>query len=234
MFIELVESNRKGKRSLGGTLSSVALHTILISLAIAATANARTEKPEAEVDPGIIFIPQRHEAIPAPRTQPAQPLKHAASAPWEITSPPIVAPVAVATGIPDISPVEAAPIAPTGSNTGVGEPNTGSESPSITGPYTNFQVDREVRAFASNRPPTYPDALRSRGIEGEVYVRFVVDVSGHVDTKTIEMLTPSSPLFMNAVRYSLERARFQPAEAAGRKVAQLVEQRFQFRLDPYE
>jgi hypothetical protein len=49
--------------------------------------------------------------------------------------------------------------------------------------------------------------------------------------KSLEIISASSAPFSNAVRYSLERARFQPAEAAGRKVAQLVEQRFQFRLD---
>jgi protein TonB len=77
----------------------------------------------------------------------------------------------------------------------------------------------------------YPDALRSRGVQGEVFARFVVDASGRVDGKSIEIVSASSPAFANAVRYSLERARFQPAEAAGRKVAQLVEQHFQFRLD---
>jgi protein TonB len=97
---------------------------------------------------------------------------------------------------------------------------------------TQWQVDKEVRALTSNRAPVYPDILRSRGVEGEVFARFVVDESGRVDMKTFEVVSATNPLFANAVRYALERARFQPAEAAGKKVAQLVEQRFQFRLDP--
>lgn len=232
MFIELVESNRKEKRSLSGPFVSVTLHTALISLAIAATANARTDRPKDQVDRRVVYIPQQLVERPAPRNSSIQRRKRTVTTVPETTSPPLIAPTAVATGIPDIAPVVSAPTAPTGAAYGDGEPSRNLGSSSITGPYTNFQVDREVRAFPSNRPPTYPDALRSRGVEGEVYVRFVVDVSGRVDTRSLEILSASSPEFVNAVRYSLERARFQPAEAAGRKVAQLVEQRFQFRLDP--
>ena len=39
-------------------------------------------------------------------------------------------------------------------------------------------------------------------------------------------------LFSRAVRDALARARFTPAEAGGRKVRQLVEQAFTFRIDP--
>jgi protein TonB len=92
-------------------------------------------------------------------------------------------------------------------------------------------VDKEVRAYSSNRIPVYPEILRARGVEGEVFARFVVSESGRVDMKSFEVISATSPAFANAVRYALERARFQPAEAGGRKVAQLVEQRFQFRLD---
>ena len=233
MFIELVESNRKGKRSLGGTLVSVTLHTALISFAIAATANARTERPKPDVIPGVVYVPQQRSPKSARQNKPVQRSQHSPAPVPKITAPTLIAPIAVATGIPEITPLATPAVDPGSIGSGVVAATTGPDSglPSGDGPLTQFQVDREVRAFPSNRPPTYPDALRARGVQGEVYARFVVDASGRVDAKSIEILSASSPAFANAVRYSLEKARFQPAEAAGKKVAQLVEQRFQFRLD---
>ena len=230
MFIELVESKRRRNRSFGGTAASVALHTALISLAIAATATARTdrEKPPTR-DVFIAFVPSRAES-PRPAASRAQPRP---PAPQRPLAAPITPPVAVATGIPESVP---APSLPVGDPIPFSQPVSGAQSEAGTsgeakGPLTHFQVDREVRAFSSNRAPVYPEILRARGVEGEVFARFVVNETGRVDMKSFEVITATSPAFADAVRYALERARFQPAEAGGRKVAQLVEQHFQFRLD---
>ena len=229
MFIELVESQRKPRRSPGGTVASIALHTALISLAIAATASARTERTERRTREVFIrFVP--------PRAQTSQPLARRAAPKTEpqqtAATAPVIPPVAVATGIPEIAPVISLPVgdpAPSSPASGTGTEAGRGEGGS--GPLTQLQVNREVRALRSNRPPIYPEVQRARGVEGEVFARFVVDEKGRVDMKTFEVISASSPAFTNAVRYALERARFEPAEAGGRKVAQLVEQHFQFRLD---
>lgn len=233
MFLELVESNRKSGRSHSGAAASIAVHTAVICLAIAATANARTKRPEAPLPVSKITWVSPRPARPspaAPQVRPAtKPVKNSVS---RMQTAPMVAPVTVPASIPAAS-VDPGPA--TASEPSIGGPvSSTAPEPGIgsgTGPLTAFEVDRPVRALSSSRAPVYPDVLRSRGIEGEVFARFVVDENGRVDMKTIEVITASSPAFSTAVRFSLERARFYPAEAAGRRVAQLVEQHFQFRLD---
>lgn len=230
MSFELVESNRSARRPLGGTMASIALHTAIISAAVVATANARTNREYAPPEARVTYIARpdasagtRVPVKPRPRTV-AQPKP-------SMAAPAIVAPVTVVTGIPEAVP-SSEPAALPGSS-GEAEPGyamngAGTEA---GGPLHAFQVDREVRALRSNSAPVYPELLRSRGVEGEVFARFVVNESGRVEMKTLEILSTTSPAFERSVRYALERARFEPAEANGRTVAQLVEQRFQFRLD---
>lgn len=231
MFVELVESRRKRERSLKGAVASAALHTALILLAIVATGSARTERGSPEIIPDIVYIPQASpRQVSAPITH--SPAKRAASSAVIPSAAPIVAPVAVATGIPDVVPssvpaAEAATQAVEGVGGDGGTVATGSGS----GPLRDFEVDKAVRALSSNRGPVYPEMQRSRGIEGEVIARYIVNESGRVEMNTFEVISASSQAFVSAVRYALERARFIPAEASGRTVAQLVEQRFEFRLD---
>ncbi len=232
MFLELVESSRKSSRSHGGAVASVTVHTALICLAIAATANARTKRTEAPLPrPKITWVTPRpaEPSRGAPHVRPTtKPVTNSVS---QVEAAPMVAPVTVSASIPAVS-VDPGPAT---ASEAVGVPASSAEPvPGMgagTGPRTEFEVDRPVRALLSNRAPIYPDVLRSRGIEGEVFARFIVDENGRVDMKTFEVISASSPAFSAAVSYSLERARFHPAEAAGRRVAQLVEQRFQFRLD---
>lgn len=232
MFVELVESRRKRERSLKGAVASVGLHTALILLAIVATGSARTERGSPEIIPDIVYLPQTSpRQVSAPITH--SPAKRPASSP-AIQSPsaPIVAPVAVATGIPDVVP-SSVPVAEAASQAveGVGGDGGTVATGSGSGPLRDFEVDKAVRALSTNRGPVYPEMQRSRGIEGEVIARYVVNESGRVEMNTFEVISASSQAFVSAVRYALERARFIPAEASGRKVAQLVEQRFEFRLD---
>lgn len=232
MFIKLVESNRKTSRSPAGTVASVALHTGLIVVAIAATANAGTNPDRPIVDPTVVYIPQR---TPEPSVRHvAKPVRQAVKPERVAPAAPLVAPVIVATEIPAATamPTVTDPSAATDAANplaivGAGVPSGGE----ITGPLTALEVDKAVRAFRTNRPPSYPERLRAQGVEGEVLARYVVDERGRVDIRTFEVISASTPAFASTVRSALEQARFEPAEAAGKKVAQLVEQRFQFRLN---
>ena len=94
------------------------------------------------------------------------------------------------------------------------------------------------------RPPqiTYPAGSQSASVEGTVVLQFIVDSTGRVATKTIEdrwpadRPRPSGQLaehyraFLNAVRWGLSAARYQPATLGGCAVPQLVEQPFSFGL----
>jgi protein TonB len=52
-----------------------------------------------------------------------------------------------------------------------------------------------------------------------------------VEQGSVRVPDTSHDLFASAVRDALNRARFKPAEAGGRKVRQLAEQVFTFRIE---
>jgi protein TonB len=97
--------------------------------------------------------------------------------------------------------------------------------------YIEPEVDRPVVRDPLSDGPAYPEALRSKQIEGSVMVRFIVDTLGFADSSSFRVIEATHPGFADAVRSALPRMRFLPAETAGRHVPQLVMQLFRFVLD---
>jgi len=96
--------------------------------------------------------------------------------------------------------------------------------------YSALQVDQMVERYPFSAAPEYPPELSGRGVEGSVDAMFVVDVTGRVDTTTIQVLRSDHPRFTESVRTALGAALFRPATRGGRSVRQLVQQRFSFKL----
>jgi hypothetical protein len=63
-------------------------------------------------------------------------------------------------------------------------------------------------------------------------VQFVVDTLGRVDTMSFAVIETTHAEFAEAVRAVLPAMRFSPAVTASRKVRQLVQQPFLFRILP--
>ena len=61
--------------------------------------------------------------------------------------------------------------------------------------------------------------------------QFVVNEDGRAETSTFKVLKATNDLFASAVRTALPNMRFYAAGVGGKKVKQLVQQSFQFRLD---
>jgi hypothetical protein len=102
--------------------------------------------------------------------------------------------------------------------------------PAANGAYSADVVDRVVTPLNDNPRPVYPRSLQSSGVEADFTVMFVVDSTGRVDEKTLEVPGNVHRLFAEAVRYALVRSRYLPAMLAGRPVRQLVSQEFVFRM----
>lgn len=117
---------------------------------------------------------------------------------------------------------------------GVGEPPAHVDDPNR--PLSEIEVDSTVQLDSAARGPEYPGAMLAQSIEGSVYARFVVDTNGVVDmtTFTLRPSTDSGALthdgFIEAVRDALPGLRYRPAMRAGRRVRQLVDQPFHFRI----
>jgi TonB family protein len=97
---------------------------------------------------------------------------------------------------------------------------------------TVLEVDSAVVREPESAAPDYPAHLLARGIEGFASVRYVVDSTGLVDTLTYRVIQATAPDFAVEVRRVLPAMHFRPALQGGRRVRQLVEQTFRFRIVP--
>ena len=79
-------------------------------------------------------------------------------------------------------------------------------------------------------PPRYPETLRRAGVEGDVVVKFVVDTTGRVDMRSVEVVSATHEAFTLAVRASLGHLRFHPSTVGERKVSALAVMPFRFTL----
>lgn len=105
----------------------------------------------------------------------------------------------------------------------------------ITGDDSAFSV-LEVDSAVSRHPwsaaPEYPAEMLKKKLEGTVFVRYVVDTSGFADATSFEVLRSTHHEFAAAVRIALPDMRFNPARIGRRRVRQLVEQEFSFKITP--
>jgi len=97
---------------------------------------------------------------------------------------------------------------------------------------SEIEVDSTAALDPTAEGPQYPDALLKAGIEGVVYARFIVDSTGYADTLSLRLIDKADPLFVRAVKMALPRMKYRPAVYSGKRVSQLVEQAFAFRIRP--
>jgi len=215
MLETLLESKSRTSRSAGGAVVSVSAHTLLIAGALYATAQARVEPARS---------PQ-----PVRPTAPANAVQSIQSNRRRL----IFVEPNVDIRIPsvDMSNVISRPsdfgpttIGPTGASRG--ESGTAPTS----GAFRADQVERQVALVPGSSPPRYPEVLRSSGVEGQVVAVFVVNELGRAEADSIRFSRSDNRLFEDAVKESLRRMRFVPAEIGGRKVRQLVQMPFLFTL----
>ena len=96
--------------------------------------------------------------------------------------------------------------------------------------YSMLDVEETAVRTAGSAAPVYPAELMVDGKEGGVYLRFVVDTMGRADAASIEVLRSSHPAFTQSVRQALPLMLYTSATISGRRVRQLVEQNFEFRI----
>ena len=235
MFNNLLESKPKKEKRGGGTVTSVIVHSILVGLAVYATANAaiRNEKPKQEK---IDFVETPKDEPPPPKEEPPPP-----PPPDVVVAPPppkgfqvLTAPVEIPDVIPDIDlskkVTDEADFSGKGVAGGVAKGKEGGAVVQSDQPYFEFQVEKPVVPAPGSISPRYPDMLRQAGVEGEVLAQFVVDTTGKAEAGSLKILKSSHDMFVQSVKNALPQMKFIPAEVGGRKVKQLVQQPFTFSI----
>jgi TonB family protein len=228
MLERLLESKPNGSRSTAGAIASVTTHTALIAAAVFATAQARVQpRAPAEIMRPVYFPPSTPK-VHTPRSMPAAPTRPVdghrmifVGTHIDIAIPPI-----------DITTVVSKPEDFGSASAGVLRPDgVEPQTRDYGSPFRADQVDRQVGLIPGARPPAYPEALRSGGIEGKVMVEFIVDELGRPVQGSIRVVQSDNDLFADAVRVALGRLRFTPAEVGGKRVSQLVQMPFVFTLN---
>lgn len=97
---------------------------------------------------------------------------------------------------------------------------------------TEIEVDSTAALDPTAEGPVYPKDLMDAGVQGVVYAQFIVDSTGYADTLTMQVLEKVPSQFVQAVRTALPRMKYKAAMFAGRRVPQLVQQAFVFRIQP--
>jgi protein TonB len=233
MFSELIESKRKVQKNPAGTLTSIVVHSILIALVVTVTARAGTNDEEETREEQVSFVELPKNEPPPPEPEPAPP-------PPDVVAPPppkgfqvLTAPVEIPDVLPEIDLskkiTDEADFSGKGVAGGVAKGVVGGTGPTDQ-PYFEFQVEKPVLPREGNPSPQYPEMLRSGNVQGEVLAQFVVDTTGKVEMNTFKVLKSDNELFTAAVKRVLPRMKFYPAETGGRKVKQLVQQPFAFKI----
>jgi TonB family protein len=96
---------------------------------------------------------------------------------------------------------------------------------------TVLEVDTAAARYDESAAPPYPPSLLAKRIEGSVAVQYVVDTTGRADTASFVVLTSTHDEFSQAVKRTLPEMRFRSAVMGSRKVRQLVQQLFTFKID---
>ena len=95
---------------------------------------------------------------------------------------------------------------------------------------SEIEVDSVVELDPNSAGPPYPPDMLEAGREGEVYARYIVDTLGRADLASFLVLATNDPAFTRAVLETLPRMKFRPALSQGIRVPQVVQQRFQFKI----
>jgi protein TonB len=237
MFNNLIESKAKRQKRFGGSLASIVIHTAMIIGIVVVTANAGIQNEKTKEEKIDFVEVKKDEPKPPEPEKPPPPPDVVVQQPPPKGFQVLTAPIEIPDVIPEIDlskkATDEADFSGKGVAGGVAKGIEGGKGPVPQGdqPYFDFQVEKPVVMAPGTAGPTYPDMLRSAGIEGTVLAQFVVDTTGRADMGTFKALKSDNALFETAVKNALQRMRFLPAEVGGRKVKQLVQQPFQFSLN---
>ena len=97
--------------------------------------------------------------------------------------------------------------------------------------FTQLEVDSIVARYPGSAAPAYPIEMLKQGVQGSVTTQYVVDTTGFADTSSLRIMRTTNADFSEAVRSALPFMRFFPAKVGSKKVRQLVEQEFSFKIE---
>lgn len=220
----LLESSPRGFQFRQGALVSVVTHTVLIAASVFATRAGPAAAIEDVQQTVAFLIPVNRTTSPPPREESVRYMREGEKAGSGGFEEKIV----------DAKATREAPVV--GSGDEEGKPEEAAEPVAPNAMYdtvaTAVDVDSVVARYSDSAAPIYPANLLELKIEGGAYVQFVVDTTGMPDTTSFRVISATHPEFAQSVRDALPGMRFRPAILHSKRVRQLVEQPFMFKIVP--
>ena len=218
-----VESYSKATPVSSSAVVSVVTHALLIGAAIASTSRPANVNGD--------WIENRAYYLPPPNRMPSQ------EASGETIKYVELAPEGVGSGFGAGGLGSDHPVAhELSDNPGdLGRDTTSSDkAPQLAGAdsvFTQLEVDSTVSRYPGSAAPAYPVEMLKQGVQGSVVTQYVVDTTGFADTTSLKIMSTTHEQFASAVRAALPYMRFFPAKVGSKKVRQLVEQEFSFKIE---
>jgi protein TonB len=234
VFENLIESGRKRdmKSTLANNSVSIAVHAVLIMLAVYVTANAGQVVAERVTERTVVVQQQKQEEKP---DEPPPERRVAV-----VDAPPRgFQTLSIPTNIPvDIPPpsattsFDAADFSGIGVEGGVARGVEGGTGPVVTDqPYMEAVVEERPEVVAGSCiAPRYPEILRQAGIEGRVLIEFVIDTLGRAERGSLRVVNSQHQLFESPAREAVLSCRFRPGRISGRAVRVRVQQPINFQI----
>jgi len=230
VFENLLESKARKQRTFAQTLTSVALHGLIIFAAVKATQGVAESVKDKPVDTTMVFLKPPTEAPPPP---PPEQVVVANPPPKGFQT--VVAPTDIPKDIPPIDLKQKAFDPKDFTGKGI-EGGVGTGVVGGTGPvdvkaevFTEAELDDPVQVITMPQP-RYPPVLQSAGIAGSVDMQWIVDTTGHAEANSFKILKSTHQAFEEPAREAVMKAVFKPAKFRGRTVRQLVQQRISFKI----
>lgn len=227
VFRRLIESNRRSSLILAaeGYAVSVVMHAAVIGGAVVATAATaeRTEIAES-FTPVAYFIPKDRMAGSRPKQERITYMSTPADGGSGVAEPKAERAKVVQKVEPEIGPGLEEMLSPEAPPPEVAQ----GDGDSVM---TVLEVDSAAARYDDSAAPPYPPNLLERRIEGTVAIQYIVDTTGRADTSSVVILSATHEDFARSVKSTLPAMSFRPAVMSHRKVRQLVQQLFSFRID---
>lgn len=218
----LLESNTRGFQNRQGAFVSLVTHSILIAASVFATRGGPAAAIENAEEKVTFLVPMNRVSSPPPREESVHFVREGEKAGTGGVEEKIV----------DRAATREAPVLGLGPEEGKPEEVAPAVDPNVVYDTvaTAVDVDSMVTRFPESAAPAYPAKLLELKIEGGAYVQFVVDTLGMADTLSFRVISSTHPEFAQSVRDALPGMRFHPAILRSKKVRQLVEQPFMFKI----
>lgn len=230
MFDTLIESKPKKQRTTGQTVFSLMVHALLIAAAVKVTAGAADRADDKAADTTMVFLEPPKET-PPPVTPPPDQVVQANPPPKGFQT--VIAPTDIPKEIPPVDlnqhALDPRDFTGKGVEGGIAAGVVGGTGPVIGEAFLEAQVD-DPPTLISSGPQLFPPAMRAAGIAGKVTMRFIVDVTGHVEPSSLQVISSSHPAFVEPTKQMLLKSLFKPGKVHGEAVRVLVQQTINFAI----